>query len=264
MEKASRPRPDRRGRKKFSPRKRGRCVGCDCPLDYWTVGCKNCAARHARCERPPQTGYDRGVRAYCHPCGGDRRFRFAGNATDGREQRPGKPRALHHACTDCGHVILTLGNVPDAEGLCVTVARRLIHVDARGVEFEDAVGYLYYHIWKLYLDWQPHALSSATGATRSSFLGYASQWLPPRLRTFIANATGDAGTERRANPKPHAVSDSYDVLAEAGEPSLHRGGLGGLDTAVGRNGADPDDDRASELRWILGRGDREGARGAAL
>lgn len=188
---------------------------------------------------------------YCHPCRAQRRFRFAGWAADGSEAVDGKPRALHRTCAICGHSVLTLGNVHDSEGLCVTIARKRI-VEVGGVELEDAVAFLYWHVWRLYLAWLP---------VRLTFLSYASHWLPARLDSFVADATGEAGA-RRKNAKPQARSVSWDALTEEGAADQLAGS--GLRLAVDGDTSDVDDDRSSDLRWLLGLGDREGARREAV
>lgn len=154
----------------------------------------------------------------------------------------------------CGHTVLTLGIVHDAYGLCATIATRRVEQSAR-VEVADAIAFLYWHIWRLYLGWQPERLKSRTDAP--SFLSYASHWLPRRIDSFLADATGDVG-RRRLNPKVHAVSDSWDALVESGEADRPIDSRldDGLPLAHGRDAGDADDDRQGDLGWLLGVGDR--------
>lgn len=197
---------------------------------------------------------------HCRACQTERRFRFLGWATDDGVENGVRPRAVLNACSACGHVVLQLGNVSDAEGLCENIVRKRLGRGGGRIETEDAVAFLQVHLWRLYLDWRPDTLS---------FMSYASHWLPVRLGKWIIEVTGV--DDRRQSPKPHAVSGPLEDAEHVGILEEHArardASASGLDArrlggALGRGEADPTDDRLGDLGWLLRDGDREGAEGA--
>lgn len=233
----------------------------------------------------------RPVSAHCQPCRKTTRFRFSTYATGGEEAAPGKPRAFHRTCTTCTHTVLTLADLHDSYSLCVLTAMRRVPIEQKGkVEQDDAVAYLFWHLWRLYLAWRPDAAVTSAKRVSPSFLGYASHWLPRRLDAYIGEATGEVSS-RRVHPRADSLTNSLSEYEE-GAATTQGGTAQGMghhtritvvpsalqvaaadaddlgDTelvvALGGDAQDAADDRQGDLRWLLGVGDSEGARSAAI
>lgn len=205
------------------------------------------------------------TRGYCRGEQAESRFRFAGWATGTGHENSVRPRAFYQQCANssCGTVILTLADVPDALGLCVTVLneamRRRRDVARAGwaatlVDEESVLGELYAHVWHLYNRWQP-----AFGQGSGTFLGYATTILRQRVTTYIAADLGIPEGDR-THPKAHSarVSSSYEAIS-AGSGS---GGTGGLDAALGSVPGDAVTDRSEVGGWVDAVRDRRRARDA--
>jgi hypothetical protein len=201
-------------------------------------------------------------RAYCRGCHAERRFLFAGYATETGAENTVRPRAEVRRCGTCGRRVLVLGDVSDGEALVATAIAewRSAHSgDLSGLDLDDLSGYLTERLWELYLVWRPDGLP---------FRAYALGLLRRKLRGWVGDAAGGVREHRNGHgrtalryPKAHslAVSESYDGLVDdAGRPDDGGDRPGGrrLEFALGAFQADFADDRSSDLGGLFLAGDR--------
>ena len=205
--------------------------------------------------------------SYCSGCRTERRLRFAGYASDGRENSV-RPRAFYRACTTCSTRMLVLADVADAMGLVRNAIREWrdstgveIHASAnpafRTIDFDDLAGEMMLVLWRLYGEWDP---------TRLSFTSYASGLLPRRIKGYLRDAVGSDALYRRNGrgalcrvwPKAHATSVciSLDGAATAQNEDGDDTTQDRLDGALGVSRGDFAGDRTPDLGRILARGGR--------
>lgn len=194
------------------------------------------------------------TRGYCRGEQRESTFRFAGYATASASENHVRPRAFYQACStaSCSTTVLTLGNVPDALGLCLAVLdENLLAHGARGADLlsgapfdtDNVLGELFLYVWRLYNAWNP--------ARGVDFCGYAFGILRQRVKTFVAHDRGEP-TGSRVHPRAHgrSVSVSLDAFTDEADGV----GDGGSWHGVGQ--VDPTQDRAFDTCWLLGVGDR--------
>jgi hypothetical protein len=207
------------------------------------------------------------TRDYCSRCRTVRRLRFAGYASDGRENGV-RPRALYRQCETCGATTLVLGDARDALGLvrnAIADWRRAtgyeIHSSAgssayRTIDLDDLEGELTIALWTLYSGWDPAGLT---------FTSYASGLLPRRIASYIRDAVGSESLYRRNGrklvrvwPKAHATSvcDSLDGAARPSEDDDGDRGRDRLALALGLVQTDAPANRSPDLARVLGQRDR--------
>lgn len=202
----------------------------------------------------------------CSGCRVERRLRFDGYASDGRENTV-RPRAYYRACLTCRTEMLVLGDAGDAMGLvrhAIDEWRRAtgyeVHVAGspalRTIDLDDLAGELLLTLWRLYGDWDPEGLS---------FTSYASGLLPRRIASYVRDAVGSDALYRRNGrgnlarvwPKAHATSVCISLDGADAAPSEDGGDGGGDRLALAhREGAvDFARDRSPDLgRLLLPRG----------
>jgi hypothetical protein len=205
--------------------------------------------------QPPTNGY-------CSGCRADRRLRFVGYASDGRENTV-RPRAYYRACVSCSTRMLVLGDATDAMGLVRNALRdwkRATGYEAhaaaspalRALDLDDLAGELLLTLWRLYGDWNPEGLS---------FTSYATGLLPRRIASYVRDAVGSDALYRRNGrgnlarvwPKAHATSVciSIDGADAAESEDAGDGGRDRLGGAIGAGRVDGAGDRSPDLGRIL-------------
>ena len=204
---------------------------------------------------------------YCRACRREttQRFLFSEN---GR-----RPKVETYTCERCGLLLLTMGDVPDAEGLCLFIVQERFRIrraagtssgdggntptgragdahhlstrsDDRWLDYEDAVGHLREQIVLLWTRFDP---------TRGvPFRAYAVGELRNDLTDWMRTQVG------RDRPKPFANALSLDGLADdPGDLEGDGPDRGCLLEALVGGSLDDDSDSLADLRRVLVRRDRE-------
>lgn len=220
----------------------------------------------AHCARVDATATTSG---YCSGCRVERRLRFAGYASDGRENTV-RPRAFYRACATCSTRMLVLGDAVDALGLARNAIRdwlRASGADAgtatgdparRTIDLDDLLGELSMTLWNLYGTWDP---------ARLSFTSYASGLLPRRVASYVRDAVGSDALYRHNGrslvkvwPKAHAASACISIEGAAEETSDEDRDdrrPDRLARALGAGAGDGPDDRSPDLGRMLARRGRQ-------
>lgn len=153
--------------------------------------------------------------------------------------REGEPPAEYWVCSRCGLVLLTLGDVLDAEGFCRVALRRALskraftdYGDSQSFDFEERLADLQAELWNCYRRWDP---------TVVRFRAYATWILARRIIDFDRRKNGRNGSK----PLTHAVS--LDAVSDDGyECAADR-----LDAALGGRAVDDGVRSLTDLRWVV-------------
>lgn len=178
--------------------------------------------------------------AFCRRCNGDQAQAYLAT------ERPGVEL---WKCRNCSSVLMSLGEISDADGFAVAIADTWIRRSAivpSEIDREEVYAEARAGLWASFLKWDPDR-----GVTLRS---YASWKTGSLLTDWIRAQRGRTYGDDHSGLKPHANAISLDA------PDLSDSGSSRLDGLVSTSARDPSTDRSTNLARALERrgGDEPG------